>query len=60
MLSTAVEGFKNACFSGMLAFPVNSEAQPMKNYRGTLNMYLELGSRDLGLVDGTRVFRLDV
>jgi GNAT superfamily N-acetyltransferase len=59
MLSTAVEGFKSAGMRGVLAFPVKSETEPMKNYRGTLNMYLELGYKDLGLVDGTRVFRLD-
>jgi len=59
MLNAAVEGFKSDGLKGMLAFPVKSEAEPMKNYRGTMNMYLELGYKDLGLVDGTRVFRLD-
>lgn len=59
MLSTAVEGFKNAGYKGVFAFPVKSESEPMKNYRGTPNMYFELGYKDLGLIDGTRVFRLD-
>ena len=59
MLKAAVEGFHEAVFKSVLAFPVKSEAEPQKNYRGTPNMFLELGYQDLGLMEGTRVFRLD-
>jgi ribosomal protein S18 acetylase RimI-like enzyme len=59
LLRTAVEEFRASGFKAVLAFPVKSETNHQNDYRGTLNMYLELGYRDLGLVEGTRVFRLD-
>ncbi|MGE5677909.1 MAG: GNAT family N-acetyltransferase [Pseudomonadota bacterium] len=43
LLRQAVEDFKAQGFDAVLALPVENAGEPEKLYRGTLNMYKELG-----------------
>ncbi len=59
LLKAAVEGFKRDGFEAALALPV--ESQPgINRYRGTFNMYRELGFAEIGRDGDAVVMRLDL
>jgi len=47
LLKTAIEGFRAEGYTSMLALPVDAKEETVKLYRGTLNMYMELGFQEL-------------
>ena len=59
LLKEATEKFKADGFSSVIALPVDSEGAPENRYRGSLNMYRELGFVELGKRDNTVLMRLE-
>jgi GNAT superfamily N-acetyltransferase len=59
LLKRVVEDFKAAGFAAVCAYPFKSDENRQKEYRGTLNMYLELGFKELETRDGIHNLRLD-
>lgn len=60
MLKEAVRVFKAKGYAAVLALPVESEAGSEKRYRGTLNMYRELGFQEAERHDNLHVMWLDL
>lgn len=58
LLRQAVEGFKAQGFDGVLAIPVEISDNPEKLYRGTLNMYRELGFETVEKEDNASIMLL--
>ncbi len=58
ILKRAVDDFKTAGFSGMLALPFDRKDAPQMRYRGTLNMYKELGYQLMAEDDGVFIMKL--
>lgn len=47
LLKQAIEDFRLQGFDAILALPIDIKAEPEKLYRGTLNMYLEHGFKEI-------------
>lgn len=60
MLAQAIEGFKAQGFDAVLAIPVENMDEPEKLYRGTLNMYKELGFEKIEQQDKAIIMRLQL
>ncbi len=60
LLKEAVEGFKSQGFNGVIALPVDIKNILEKRYRGTLNMYKELGFKELDKDDDVSVMWLTI
>ena len=58
LLKQAVEDFKSQGYEAVLALPVESSDEPEKLYRGTVNMYKELGFKKIERHDTVSVMWL--
>lgn len=58
LLKQAVEDFKTQGFDGVLAIPVEMSDDPQKLYRGTMNMYRELGFEIIEQKDNASIMLL--
>jgi GNAT superfamily N-acetyltransferase len=58
LLKQAVDDFRSQGFDGVLAIPVDIKDEPEKLYRGTLNMYQELGFEEIEKKDNVSVMWL--
>ena len=59
LLRHAVQDFRSQGFAGVLSLPVESSDDPKKLYRGTINMYKELGFQEVAKEDKVRIMLLD-
>lgn len=59
LLKQAVEDFKLQGFDAVLAIPVDIKDKPESLYRGTINMYRELGFREIERHDNVSVMWLE-
>lgn len=59
LLKQAIEDFRLQGFDAVLAIPVDMKDKLEKRYRGTLNMYGELGFREIEKHDNTSVMWLE-
>ncbi len=59
LLKKAVEDFRQGGFDAVLALPVGRMDNPEKHYRGTLNMYKELGFVEIEKHDPVSVMLLE-
>lgn len=60
LLKQAVEDFRLQGFNAVLAIPVDIKDSPDKLYRGTINMYRELGFREIERHDNVSVVWLEI
>lgn len=60
LLGAAIQGFREKGYDGMVAFPFEDAQKPQKRYRGTTNMYLAAGYRQIGQTESTPVLWLDL
>ncbi|MFZ5967338.1 MAG: GNAT family N-acetyltransferase [Bacillota bacterium] len=58
LLKQAVEDFRSQCFDAVLAIPVEIKDEPEKLYRGTMNMYRELGFKEIEKRDNVSIMWL--
>ena len=59
LLKQAVDDFKSQGFEAVLALPVEASDEPEKLYRGTVNMYKELGFKEIERHDTVSVMWLE-
>ncbi len=59
LLRQAVQDFATQRFDAVLALPIESKAEPQKQYRGTLNMYQEQGFQEIEKHDNLSVMWLE-
>ena len=60
ILKQAVEDFRLQGFDAVLAIPADIKDKPEKLYRGTLNMYRELGFKEIETHDNVSVMWLEL
>ena len=60
LLKQAVEDFRKEGYDHVLALPVENLDNPEKLYRGTLNMYKELGFKEIERHDSVSVMLLEL
>ncbi len=60
LLNQAVEDFRAQGFDAVLAIPVENKAEPDKLYRGTMNMYKELGFQIIEQQDTASIVKLEL
>jgi GNAT superfamily N-acetyltransferase len=58
LLNQAIEDFRAQGFDAVLALPVDIKGEPEKLYRGTMNMYLELGFEEIERQDNVSIMLL--
>lgn len=58
LLNQAVEAFRMQGFDAVLALPVDIKGEPEKLYRGTINMYQELGFKEVERHDNLSIMLL--
>ena len=60
LLKYAVDDFTVKGYNAMIALPFESKETPQKRYRGTLNMYLDAGYREIASEGAVYVLWLDL
>lgn len=60
LLKHAVEGFRKQGFDSVIGLPIKDKVDPVQHYRGTLNMYHELGFVEIIEADGCHVMELEL
>ncbi len=60
LLKTAVEDFRKQGFEQVIAFPVVADTPVETHYRGSVNMYLENGFREIGSFENVRAMLLEL
>lgn len=60
LLKFAVDDFSAKGYDAMIALPFDSKETPQKRYRGTLNMYLDAGYREIASEGAVHVLWLDL
>lgn len=59
LLKQSIIDFKSNGYDAVIALPVENITEPQKSYRGTLNMYLENGFKEIEKQDSTRIMMLE-
>lgn len=60
LLKTAIESFREDGFDAVLALPVDMKSPQETHYRGTINMYLENGFKEIKREEELRIMLLDL
>ncbi|MEN6338947.1 MAG: GNAT family N-acetyltransferase [Clostridiaceae bacterium] len=60
LLSRAIEDFTANGYDAMIAVPFESKETPQKRYRGTLQMYLDAGYREIAAQGSVHMLWLDL
>lgn len=60
ILDKAISDFKDKGYEAMIALPFEDKESPQKQYRGTKNMYIQNGYKELDFKDDISVMWLDL
>lgn len=60
LLETAITEFKKRGYDAMIALPFEAKDSPEKRYRGTINMYEQMGYKEIERQDSASIMWLDL